>query len=156
MNFIAPWYNVRKSIFSRWRLIPFSTWPSPERKHAPRIVAYRSGPTRFSRFLLRGGGRRGAACHSQNITRLGNLFFSSPLEDWIHPLPDSDRRASIFSVITSRLVRVNTPPAFFLSFPTIIARHVSNKSRENASPGNEFGSFFLAHQPQLFSFNWIV
>lgn len=28
--------------------------------------------------------------------------------------------------------------------------------RVEQKPGNEFGSFFLAHQPQLFSFNWIV
>lgn len=148
MNFIAPWYNVRKSIFSRWRLIPFSTWSFPEWKHASRIVAYRSGPTGFSRFLLRGGGRRGAACHSQNIARLGNLFFSSPLD------PPSPRFRP-----TSLHLLCNYFPTRPRQHSSRLFSLLSNDHcapRVEQKPGNEFGSFFLAHQPQLFSFNWIV
>lgn len=107
------------------------------------IITYRSSPTGFSRFLLRGG-RRSLLSFAEHLSARQSLLLATGELD-----PPSSRfqptsTASIFSVITFRLVRVNTPPAFFLPpfllplpFSTIIPRHVSNKSHENASPGNE-------------------
>ena len=77
------------------------------------IITYRSSPTGFSRFLLRGG-RRSLLSFAEHLSARQSLLLATGELD-----PPSSRfqptsTASIFSVITFRLVRVNTPPAFFL------------------------------------------
>lgn len=127
------------------------------------IITYRSSPTGFSRFLLRGG-RRSLLSFAEHLSARQSLLLATGELD-----PPSSRfqptsTASIFSVITFRLVRVNTPPAFFLPLPPpphFFNRHsaprVEQKPRERVARERklEFGSFFLTRQPQ-FSFNWIV
>lgn len=105
------------------------------------IITYRSSPTGFSRFLLRGGRplviRRtslGSAISSSRHWRTGSTLFQIPTDE--HGLyllcnyfPTRPRQHS------SRLF---SPPFLLpLPFSTVIPRHVSNKSHENASPGNE-------------------
>lgn len=126
------------------------------------IITYCSSPTGFSRFLLRGG-RRSLLSFAEHLSARQSLLLATGELD-----PPSSRfqptsTASIFSVITFRLVRVNTPPAFFLppsSSPSLFQPSFRATCRTKDTRTRRQGTkarirFFLTRQPQ-FSFNWIV
>lgn len=107
------------------------------------IITYRSSPTGFSRFLLRGG-RRSLLSFAEHLSaRQSLLLATGELDSTLFQIPTDEHGLYLLcNYFPTRprqhSSRLFSPPFLLpLPFSTVIPRHVSNKSHENASPGNE-------------------